>query len=81
MSTNDAAKVTDSVHVELQPHGQAGTMPEPAEGQLPPIPERPEDGASPATWAEYVVALGLHPDAAAELKRDDLAELATRLGG
>lgn len=80
MSTNDAAKVTDSVHVDLRAD-DATTVPDPAEGQLPPIPERPKDGAPHATRAEYVVALGLHPDTAAELKRDDLAELATRLGG
>jgi hypothetical protein len=65
--------------------------------QPPPIPDRPADGATKAKWVDYCVALGAdrtfltsdteHNDGTGTivtepaLTRDELIELADRLGG
>lgn len=75
MSTNDSG-LRDGVEAELNPVGSPdyGLQPER-------IPDRPADGAAREKWAAYVVALGAHPDTVAEMKREELAEFADRLGG
>lgn len=73
----DSGGLSDEVSVELN-----GDSPEPDYGPQPdPIPDRPSDGAKKDKWSTYVVALGLHPDDAQKLSRDQLIDLADRLGG
>lgn len=75
MATNSAG-LTDEVVVELN-----GPPPPPPRNQPDRIPDRPADGAAKEKWAAYVVALGVHPDRAAGQSRQDLIDLADRLGG
>lgn len=76
MST-DSGGLGDELQVELNPAGDG-----PDYGPQPdPVPDRPADDAEQATWAEYVTALGAHPDEAARLDREDLIDFAGRLGG
>lgn len=74
--TTDSGGLSDDVTAELNPADE----PAPA-SQSDPIPDRPADGAAKSKWAEYVVALGLHPDEAASRSKPDLIDLADRLGG
>lgn len=73
MST-DKNELRDELSVELNPEPSDAP---PADS----IPDRPSDGAKAPKWREYLVALGAHPDSVKDMKADELAKLADRLGG
>lgn len=76
MATDDNG-MRDHVSAELN-----STGPEPDYGPQPDrIPDRPHVNASAAEWGQYVVALGLHPDEVEKYTRQELKDLADRLGG
>lgn len=69
MGTSDAG-LSDEVHTEVNGRDTSNR-----------IPDRPSTSAKKARWVEYVVALGMHPDAAKELTADELIGMADGLGG
>jgi hypothetical protein len=76
MSATNSAGMSDEVQAALNDDGEPDYGPQPD-----PIPARPADGAKVDKWRAYCVALGMHPDSAAEAKREDLISLADRFGG
>lgn len=62
---DDSTRVADEVTVALNP--------------AEPVPDRPADSAVKVKWVDYGVALGLHPDTASEMTRDDLVGVTKRL--
>jgi hypothetical protein len=91
--SSDSAGIRDSVEPALNPDDMDQLTP--TGEQAPPVPPRPADGATKATWTDYLVALGAEEEALAgrtehwngdeyepakDLTRDELIELADRLG-
>jgi hypothetical protein len=89
---SDSSGIQDTVVADLNPTGDGPDRgPQPA-----PVPDRPADRAPTGKWVDYVVALGADRqfvtaetrhwngeeyEASPALRRDDLIELADRLGG
>lgn len=65
----DKADLADDLHITVN-----GTT-------VGAVPSRPAASAAKPAWGRYVIALGLHPDQVDNHSKNELIELADRLGG